>query len=569
MWASRPVRAAVGTPLDSATLVPRAPRRVLRWASDIAVECVSERARPAGQEATGTAQTCRNVRGVYAQGVVLRFATMVVKKSVHPRPPPVHPALEQKIREAEAAEARGETPRSTQEAQRILRPSLDAKDIERAEQARAVGLVEPAYREGVDGRAAIAEQPAFLPGVDLDRVWDGLSEAEKLRAGATERFRLEIEATLAQAMMAHQPPHRIGGRLDARNLRRFEENLRHELDAIDYLLAPDVRRLLDRFVHDTRTLIDDCLRQRAVQGIEATSMYEILRDLVRKVLYQEIINKRRQLGERGARRVLGGIELADELLVAMQRLPGASIRDRLVVRIIQVHQDLGHTAYAARVSFRGAKLHRAYGARIFNDELNRYRALLHHDELELARTAVASHSAEELPLAHERLLAVVRAVDHLTPFMRPRVYMHLAELPGATAYLDDMLGRARKRDVAAYAAARLAFRAFLGGADLPPPLRDDLFAALRPIEREAELVEVGALAGVVTSLEVDARGAGVVRANLRRDAFAEKYQALFDLQQEQLVRLARNTGVPAALLAAGQTVRFEKPGFAALELVPA
>jgi hypothetical protein len=492
---------------------------------------------------------------------------MVVKKSVHPRPPPVHPALEQKIRDAEEAEVRGETPRGTSEAQKVLRPSLDTPTEERQKQARTVGLVDPAYRQSVDGRAAIAEQPGYLPGVDLDRVWDELSEAEKLRAGAVERFRLELESQLTNALMPHTLPHRIGGRLDARNLRRFEENLRHELDAVDYLLAPDVRRLLDRFVAETRELIDTCLKQRAVQGIEATAMYELLRDLVHKLLYQELTNKRRALGERGVRRIMGNIDLGERLLAAMARLPGASVRHRLVVRIIQVHQDLGHTAYAARVSFRGAKLHRAYSARIFNDELNRYRPLLSYDELELARTAVATHSAEELPWAENRLLGLVRAVDHLAPFAPHRVYKHLEALPDTHVYLDDMLERARHGNIDGYVAAKDALHAYLGTLRLPPALRDDLRAALRPLEREADLIELGTLAGEVRALELDPRGAGLVRARITHDVFTERYQALFDLQQEQLVRVARNTGVSSESLVRGANVRLARPGSGALELV--
>ncbi len=492
---------------------------------------------------------------------------MVVKKSVHPRPPPVHPALEHKIREAEVAEERGETPRTSDEAQRILRPSLDVRDQDRLGQARTVGLVEPAYRESVDGRLVIAEAPAFKPGTDLDQIWDRLSEAEKLKAGATERFRLELDAALRQAAMPHQLPHRIAGRLDARNLRRFEDNLRHELDAYAYLLAPDVRKLLERFVFGTRELIEIGLKQRLIQGLEATAMYEILGDLVRKVLYQELTNKRRQLGERGARHVLAHVELADAVHHILGRFVDTTL-DRLLARIIQVHQDLGHTAYAARVSFRGAKLHRAYGARIFNDELNRYRTLLTQEQLELVRTAVATHSAEELPFAEQRLLAIVRAVDHLAPFAPHRVYKHLEDMPNARDYLEDMLTRARQKKLDGYLAAKLALRRFLGAVDLPPPLRDDLYAALRPLEREAELIELGALAGEVRAFDIDASGTGTLRAHLAPDPFTERYQSLFDLQQEQLVRLARQTGVSLQQLQSGQAVRFAKPGFGALELVP-
>ncbi|MBI3178062.1 MAG: hypothetical protein HYZ27_00275 [Deltaproteobacteria bacterium] len=489
---------------------------------------------------------------------------MAIKKSAHPRGlPGVHPGLRERIRNAEEAELRGEMPRPIDGAQRVIRPSLDTTEPERRLQARTLGLVDPAYRATQDGLAAIAAQAAFMPGTELDRVWDSLSEVDKIRAGASERFRLEMEASLRLAHKPWRPPHQLGGRLDARNLKRSSDNILAELASVDYLLAADSRALLCAFVEDTHKLIDTCLKQRAVQGIDAVPMHELMRDLVHKLVYQEIVSRRRAMGDRGVRRICGNIALAERVYAQLRGLPDFSPRERLLMRIIHVHQDLGHVAFAARVSFRGSKLHRAYGARIFADEANRYRVLLTHDEIELVQNAVTTHAGEELPYAQARVLALVRAVDHLAPFAPHRVYSHLQRIDGASDYLDDLLARARAGRADDYLAAKGAFVSFLDAVDMEQALRDDLCAAFRPVERQADIVELGDLAGEVQELQW---GHDELRVTLASDGFAQRYQALFDQQQEQLLRFAMATGVTAGDLRAKRTLTFRKAGSGGLRI---
>lgn len=491
---------------------------------------------------------------------------MVVKKSVHPHSlPGVHPGLQQKLREAEEAERHGRTPRAYEGPQKVARPTPNVSTQQRAQQVRTTGLVEPAYRVSADGLRAIAEQDAYLPGQNLDEIWDTLSETEKIRAGAVERFRLEMDTYLERSAMPWQLPHQMGGKLDARNLRRTEDNLNAEIDAFSYLLAPDVAALLRRFVSETRALLELCIQQNAIAGINASVMHDLLRDWLEKLIYQELVSRRRAMGDRGVRRIAANIDLAEPIYQHLQQVTSQALRQRLLMRIIHVHQDLGHTAYAARVSYRGSKLHRAYGARIFTDELNALRNLLRHKELQLCRSAVATHSSEELPLMESLVLAMVRAVDHLAPFAPHRVFKHLEGIDGVEDYLEDMSERARDGNIDAYLAAKDAFSEFLSHAtELPPVLRDDIMAALRPFERGAEWVELGRCAGQVADIAVDVNPPGAVVAQLQPDPFAERYQGLFDVQQDQFLRLARQTDVSAETLQQAAVLEFRVEGHGAL-----
>lgn len=491
---------------------------------------------------------------------------MSIKKTVRAvNLPGVHPGLMDRIAEAEKAELEGEMPRQLDGVQKVTRPSVDATTADRIKQVRTIGLVQAAHLVGVDPRDELASTPGYMPGVDLDQVWDSLSENQKIRAGAIERFRLEMDTALRHSGMAWKAPHQIGGRLDARNLERSEENLLAEIESFAYLLADDSRALLESFVESTRKLIQACLRQNAVAGIDAPALHEILRDWAQKLIYQELSSRRRAMGDRGIRRICANIELADQAYAKLKRNPDFSPRTQLLMRLIHIHQDIGFTAYAARTSYRGSKLHRAYGARIFTDELNRYRTLFTHDELEMARFAVATHASEELPFAESRVLALVRAVDHLAPLAPHRVYNHLEEMGGARPYLDEMLEHLGAGNFEALVATKDELAAFLAEAGVAPALRDDIIAAFRAFEKYAEPIDLGGLAGEISAVDYDPlENPGTLTVDVLHSDFAQKYQVLFDYQQDQLMRVARDTGVTAESLRDEREVVMQAEGCGAL-----
>jgi hypothetical protein len=71
----------------------------------------------------------------------------------------------------------------------------------------------------------------------------------------------------------------------------------------------------------------------------------------------------------------------------------------------------------------------------------------------------------------------------------------------------------------------------------------------------------------VVEIHYDARETpGALTATVRKDPFVQKYQVLFDYQQDQLVRLGRNTGVKAEALRAGVDVELRVEGSGALVL---
>ncbi|MEO0813876.1 MAG: hypothetical protein AAFY60_13500, partial [Myxococcota bacterium] len=79
--------------------------------------------------------------------------------------------------------------------------------------------------------------------------------------------------------------------------------------------------------------------------------------------------------------------------------------------------------------------------------------------------------------------------------------------------------------------------------ELSPVLLEDILASFRPFERMAEPVELGGFGGQVDAIELDPADGGSLRATLSPDPFSERYQMLFDHQQDQLVRMAKRSGL--------------------------
>ncbi len=460
---------------------------------------------------------------------------MSIKKSVHPKNMPgIHPGLQQKIKEAEEAEIRGESPKQYGGVQKVTRPALPAENIHRVAQARTIGLVESAYQATQDVLLDLAKQAPFRPGENLDDIWDSLSEEQKVQAGATERFRLEFEATIASALKNWQPPHQIGGRLDARALGRSQHNIENLIDACQFLLAPDSSELLERFNRENHALVDTCLKQRTLQGVPALEMHIILEDWVKKLIYLELVSRQRRQGDRGIRYTYGLIEHGEKCLKAFKAYPDFSPKELFCLRLIQVHQNLGFTAYAARSSYRGGKLYRAYGARIFTDEINRYRQVLTHNEVELIRSAIITQRTPDFPFQEERVLASTRLAYFLSPFNPHAVHLRIRDISDALDYLQDMRERIEKNDFSGLQAAQDSFARFLReDANLSLPLSEDIMAAFFPYGLSKEPLQKTLLKGTTKDLRF-ADGNTSLTLEIVTNEYQDQYDALFAIGHERI-----------------------------------
>ena len=398
-------------------------------------------------------------------------------------------------------------------------------------------LVESAYQNTHNVLLDLAKQAPFRPGENLDDIWDSLSEEQKVQAGATERFRLEFEATIASALKNWQPPHQIGGRLDARALGRSQHNIENLIDECQFLLAPDSSELLERFNRENHALVDTCLKQRTLQGVPALDMHIILEDWVKKLIYLELVSRQRRQGDRGIRYVYGLIEHGEQFLKTFKAYPDFTPKEQFCLRLIQVHQNLGFTAYAARCSYRGGKLYRAYGARIFTDEINRYRQVLTHKEAELIRNAIVTQRTPEFPFQEERVLAAARLAYFLSPFNPYAVHLRIQNVTDALDYLQDMRERIENNDLSGLQAAQDAFARFLrDDANLSQPLSEDMMAAFFPYTLSQEALQNTLLNGITNDLNF-ADDHTSLTLKIGCSEYQDQYNTLFAIGQERIKEL--------------------------------
>jgi hypothetical protein len=193
-------------------------------------------------------------------------------------------------------------------------------------------------------------------------------------------------------------------------------------------------------------------------------------------------------------------------------------RDELWFRVFAVHRYLGLTAYGARKSYRGTKMMRAYGARIFADESNLYRRLLAPAEIGHLLYAIGSQGDLEIPWRDDRRLALTRITTFAGPLLHHRLCVHASH-----ANVEIL----RHGVAESWPSGK---EALLRSLPLPDLLCADVLAALRPVDRGASLVEGPALRW--DSVGADADG---VTLRLVPDA-ARAHGALFDDGQEHLRR---------------------------------
>ena len=478
--------------------------------------------------------------------------------------------MQQKLREAEEAERTGSRPRRYDTAQKIIRTPPTTGEVSRLAQIRTLGLIEPFARANADGLAALVKEGVPIDHAaaeNLDAHWDGLSEAQKIRLGATERFELEATFILDEASLGHALPHKLSGRLEARNHDRLDTNLGAYIANFDHLLAPDSRIQLRSFLQTCRELVAEGQKERVIRGINAEVLSDILFDWTKKLIYQELVSRQRGMGDRGIRRAYQNLAVTQGIYEFLRKSGSFDVKQELLARMVAVHQDLGHTAFAARMSYRGTKMHRAYSARLFEDARNRLRPMFRHAELEAGATIVATHSTPRFPLMEQIVLALVRMSDHLVPFMPGRIGLHFRDHPSAHPYLEDMLNRATGGDIDGYLRAKEALADQLASLELDRSLRADMMAAFRPIERMADPLGTAALHGTITSTRLITQSPGGLECTLSREPFAQRYSALFGEQQELLWRLAESCGLNLDQLEIDKPIELQPPGGSFIRLI--
>lgn len=413
-------------------------------------------------------------------------------------------------------------------------------------QAKALGILVLGEEEGIE--KAEAEQ-------QLDEIWYSLSDKERLAAGRTERFRVDMDSRLVRMQKRSDQGLVVKGQLSARTIERGRRNAILEMTRYQHLLAEDARMLLDRFIVETAGLIDSAYRGEQIRGAPSDDLAELQVDLVRKIIYQEVQSRLRRMGDRGIRHIMGNIDLTEQMFATLSAHVDISPKERFIARIVHVHHDLGYTCHAAQVSYQAGRMHRHYSARIFNDEWNRYRKVIAPRDLLRARDAVSLHAHLDYDWLGDPLGSCVRIADHLMPFQQHWTYPSLADIKDGPKLADDLYTALKHNERAAAGDIRQKlWDAVMKDGKFSALYKEDLLSGLRPFDKGSFTVELGQWAGVISgfrySKELNQMDVAVTPDDTRR-----ALQVVFDVGQDQLFFFARKRGATEEDIRSGQPLR--------------
>lgn len=415
-------------------------------------------------------------------------------------------------------------------------------------QAKALGILVLGEDEGIE--KADAEQ-------QLDDIWFSLSDKERLAAGRTERFRVDMDQRLIRMQKRADQGLVVKGQLTARTIERGRRNALLEYHRYQHLLAEDAKLLVDRFISETAALIDASYRAEFMRGAPADDLADMQVDLVRKLIYQEVQSRLRRMGDRGVRHIMGNIDLTEQMFAALANAVDITPKERFLARLVHVHHDLGYTCHAAQVSYQAGRMHRHYSARIFNDEWNRYRKVIAPRDLLRCRDAVSMHAHLDYDFVADHLGSCVRVADHLMPFQQHWTYPALADVKEGPKLAHDLETALRHNERAAAAEIRQKlWDAVMSNGKFSGLYKEDLLSGLRAFDKGAYSVDLGAWAGTISgfrfSQELNQMEVAVAPDDARR-----ALQSIFDVGQDQLFFFARKRGASEDEIRSGQPLRLK------------
>ncbi|MCC6808611.1 MAG: hypothetical protein IT381_14400 [Deltaproteobacteria bacterium] len=494
--------------------------------------------------------------------------------------PPPSPALMNKIASAEKAQK----PEGAAGAEGVKEVALDpaakqkAADDVAPKKFEKQGIRGPNFQPiGMDPRQAQALGVIALgdDGLDkleaeqhLDDIWFSLDEKQRVAAGRAERFRVELEQKLLRLAKNRQPAHVIKGQLNARLIERGKTNAKLEFSRYEHLLAEDSAALLARFIEETSHYIDAAYRMDLIRGAPAEDLGEVQQDLVRKLIYQEMQSRLRRMGDRGIRHIMGSIDIQERIFGALAGVVEINPRDYFVGRIAQVHHDLGYTCHASQVSYQAGRMHRHYSARIFNDELNRYRKVMAPKDQQRVRDGVVLHAHLDFEPVEDWFGSAIRLADHLMPFQQHWLYPRLLEIPGGEEAAKAFFVAVKTGDREQMAPPLKALWDLVNRwPNMSMNMKEDLLSGVRAFDRGAFVVEMGKLAGTFSGARYEPRDK-ILEIGIVPSPERLKLQHVFDCGQDQLWFFLRKRGNDEEMIRSGNTleVRCREQGPVALKL---
>jgi hypothetical protein len=331
----------------------------------------------------------------------------------------------------------------------------------------------------------------------------------------------------------------VDGALHANNVKAIVRNAKAELGQYSNYLAGDTNNAMRDFIDHAEGI----LRSPELAGLQAKHVDAMMRDSVRKMVYQEIESNRVQFTDHGIRHIQGNIERQDQIYRAAMGGQG-SARERLMGMFMMVNHDIGYTVPAVRVGglagIKASGKHPEFSDGIINGQAGQWNKgnIFTAQEYARMREIVRTHSSTKID-GSDWLGTSTRLADNLALFSKDKLPGMFEYVPGGKDMLVKLGQAAKLRDKKMFEWHRDTLYQTIDKTKMSSQLKRDLRASVADLNYLTPKFTLGVLAGEISSIS---RVGSKVQINVQYNQYDRVLQQYFNMGQKQTRSLLKDYG---------------------------
>jgi hypothetical protein len=276
--------------------------------------------------------------------------------------------------------------------------------------------------------------------------------------------------------------------------------------------------------------------------------------------YQELHAWRRQLGDHGVRHITEDQRMTDAMLRELGGVVGhVSARERLLASIALTYHDIGYTAKPARETLAGTKLHQVYSAQFVRQQPVLQKLL--GKDMDRVCDWIERHQDADIDWAEDPVGSAIRLSDNLALFAHEKLPALFRYVPGAVGLLQEMATDLKEGALPRVKQHKARLRKMIDGARLQPAMKHNLMAAVDDIFELTPKFTLGMLAGHTLEPKFDGQ---TMHIPIQYSAFSKTLQDLFQMGQEQFIKLGDSYNLKPADVERGEFTFTNKRGIPVL-----
>jgi len=202
----------------------------------------------------------------------------------------------------------------------------------------------------------------------------------------------------------------------------LKKNATSVIDKFAASLSDDARPRADKFVEHFASAVEEAANDGSLGDVSQEDLDEFLREDVKRMLHQEVEQRRRPIGDHGVRHVAGNCESAMQMMGQLSKT-GSPINgiDKVMVMSVMANHDIGYTMGAIATDATKGSGHKDASVVAIGEETDRYAKLFGKDGFEKYNNLVATHDSSDMDWDKEPVASAVRLADNTALFGTDKV----------------------------------------------------------------------------------------------------------------------------------------------------